>query len=184
MKIKEMIIEALKLQNGLRSRELIEYICSANPNVSPQGVYSALNVAMSRGDLVKDGHVYTLANREAYANGKHPAAVAIRPLPATEQKTNQLATFQQGRKSKQVMIVSSPQYYEDIVRIELLHEGGSFIVPMFGGITICTGPDIPKLSPDQESYRGVRSVRLTFRNGKCENINTNGSGHVTVAPME
>lgn len=181
--IKARITEALHLQNGLQAGEIIEYCNQCIDDLDTQYVYNTLHLCVQNGLLNKEGKRYFLANREAYANGNHKAVANIRPVPPVE-KTPVLANFQQNRKSKQVMIIASPIYYEDIVRVELLHAGGTFVVPMFGGITICIGPDIPKLSPDQESYRGVRSVRLTFRNGKTEVINTNESGHVTVAPTE
>lgn len=184
MNNRQIVLEALKLQDGLTSGEIIEYAQQDNPDIDKQPIYNILNYMVGKGELNKEGKRYKLVQRRVYTNGNNSGIKEIRPLPETITKTQVLAGYQQGRKSKQVMVVSSPQYYDDIVRIELIHAGGAFIVPLFGALTICTGPDIPKLAPEQESYRGVRSIRLTFRNGKVENLSTSEVGHVTIAPTQ
>lgn len=184
---KDKILEALRLQNGLTSGEIIEYLIQSDPALEKQRIYNAVNYLIGVGLLTKQGKRLYLANNKESSNGHTNGATNkpfnfTRPLPAPT-FAPQLAGYQQGRKGKQIMVVSSPQYFDNIVRLELINGNGAYTIPLFGALTICIGPDIPKLSPEQESYRGIRQIRLTFADGKSELIHTNESGHVTIAPV-
>lgn len=93
-----------------------------------------------------------------------------------------LAPFQQNRTPRQVMVYTSPVEYENVVSISLcFRDGGKFNLPVIGAWRICTGPETPKWSADQETQRGVRSIQLVFSNGRVENIDTNPSFPITIA---
>lgn len=181
--VPDRIKEALKLQDGLTSREVIEFLA----DIEPQQIYNALSYMVKHNQLTKTpdrrhylpgGAAKKLSHSKVtpYQNGHSNGHASVAD-------TVKLASYQQGRKGKQVMIISAPVYHDDVVKVELC--GNTVIpIPMFGGMTICTGPDIPKLSPDQETYRHLKEIRLHFRGGKVETIVLSESSVITIAPIQ
>lgn len=129
-------------------------------------------------------------------NGKFYLTESITPRPGTPTLALQnsahtlpekhpLPAFSKDRAGHTVLLYTSPSDYEHVARVEYNFGGDNwFRSPLVGDLRICLGPDVPKWSPAQEVNRGIYKIRLIALDGIAEEITTNPSYPITIAPGE
>lgn len=91
--------------------------------------------------------------------------------------------FYRDRPVRSVTLERTPILLENVFRVELKHLGEWFRLPIFGNLRICTGPDIPVWSTEQESYQHVTGIRITYSDGRREVHNLDVNAPITIAPF-
>lgn len=137
------------------------------------------SVGQSMRHLQEAGKVNPVGGgRFALVNGTAEIAQAN---PEAEKVT--LAPFQARRSGRTVSLEHSPLEISDVARVELKALGRYYPIPMFGDIRICIGKDIPKWSPDQETYDQINAIRVTTKDGRVTEMNHNVADPITIAPL-
>jgi hypothetical protein len=185
-----MVFDALQLQNGLSSRDIIDYIHEIDPSILDQNVYTTLHDAKKRGALQHEGRKYYLPTTETMQNVKLNGVKSIRPVPAAPSPSangngvTAIAPFKQKRTGKTLAIYTSPRIMEDVIALSLLINNQWYNVPMFGSLRMCIGHEIPEWSPDQESYYNVVNMRITFKNGQVQDERPALKDVITISSAE
>lgn len=95
-----------------------------------------------------------------YVSNQSPNGSAI-AATANEGQPVKLAEFQANRAKQTVTIYQSPMEIPDTVAVWVYYQAGQvFKVPLAGGLNVCTGPEIPKWSPEQETNYGIKMLRF------------------------
>jgi hypothetical protein len=196
-----MVMDALQLQNGLSSRDIIDYIHEIDPSILDQNVYTTLHDAKSKGKLQYVDKKYYLPNDHVAENVAHFKRTGmilggidkpkyIRPVPAAPSPSangngiTAIAPFKQKRTGKTLAIYTSPRIMEDVIALSLLINNQWYNVPMFGSLRMCIGHEIPEWSPDQESYYNVVNMRITFKNGQVQDERPALKDVITISSAE
>jgi hypothetical protein len=188
MSIRQMVFDALQLQNGLSSRDIIDYIHEIDSTILDQNVYTTLHDAKKRGALQHEGRKYYLPTTETMQNVKLNGVKSIRPVPAAPSPSangnglTTIAPFKQKRPGIRLGIYSSPRYFEEVVALSILIGEQWFPVPMFDNMRMCIGYEIPEWSPYQLEYRNVVNMRITFKNGQVQDERPALKDVITIAP--
>lgn len=168
---RELILMAIEAHgnDGATKEELIETLAGDLENVS-------MSVGKTLGNMLRD-EILEMARGRYYVKGT--------AKPSNAQSNNngrvEIAPFQAGRKGETVTVYSSPQIYQNIVRVEFHFENGHTVkMPFSTSLRICTGPEIPNWSPQQESNRGIKSIILVQKGGNSLNIPCNPQSHITI----
>lgn len=91
-----------------------------------------------------------------------------------------LPAIAKGRSGKHVSVYTSPIEENDIVQVQMCINNQWVKIPLFAGLKICTGPDIPNWSQDQETNQNVSTIRLVKSNGQYNDIQVARGYPVTV----
>ena len=152
-------------------------------NFSPSRIYAVIRELKDAGSIIQTGHgTYAiLAQSNEAAN---PARV-IAPKNGsstveTLKRKAELPEFMRGRHAVTIYVERSPEELENVVRLELCIAGTWLPLPIVADVRLCVGSEIPRYSPTQETYNGVRGFRVTYANGEQAEINHNPDEPVTI----
>jgi hypothetical protein len=106
----------------------------------------------------------------------------VQSNPTTEKAS--ISPFQSKRNPKAVSIQASPVEFDNAMRVQLCIQGTWVTIPIFGALRICTGPNIPKWSPEQEVNTGVSAIKVTMNTKEVFEISTYPEYPIMIAPVE
>lgn len=171
------ILEALDIvtTKGASKEELVSLIS----DMSMQQVAITLWRCM-QDDLVieKDDRFYL---KEHIAEDK--------PIPANKVQPYQngriaLPEIAKNRAMRTVSVYTSPTEETNIVQVQMCINNQWIKLPLVGNLRMCTGPDIPAWSKDQETNQNVSVIRLIRKNGEYTDIQVSRGYPVTIAYEE
>lgn len=183
-KVRELILEALYAlgENGGTREEIASLI----EKDFPKDVNIQMSVGRILGSFLHEGTVEVHGSlwRIADTTPKFNNGTAMEAA-AHEGERSPLSAYQQNRAANTVTLYHSPIEIEDVIRIRVRVENGSwFNVPIFGDVRICLGPGIPKWNAEQEVNRGIVEISVQRKNGDVMNYPCNPQDHITFAGSE
>jgi hypothetical protein len=123
----------------------------------------------------------------AQANGKAEPKPAASPPPQqpvlTQEGRTEIAPYLSKRPARTVSVQRTPLEITDVFRFEICQRGAWIRIPLFGSVRICTGPETPKWSPEQETYVGINAYRITLMDGRVQTVELRQDEPFTVAPL-
>lgn len=182
---RSIVLNAIQVNPGLTKVDLVILLENDLEGSVKRSIGQTV-AALERDNLVTEdrfGKLYLAEIQgETPKAAREPTNGAPRHLQETSGNRVLLSPFQSTRQERKITIYSSPIEIEDAVALELQYEGGArFRVPLGGASTkVCTGPDIPKWSPDQETVRGLVTVRVIRKSGDTVDIQVQPSDNITI----
>lgn len=93
-----------------------------------------------------------------------------------------LSRWRSQRKPVELTLEQDPVLLENVIKLELCLGGTTWIpVPLYTNTRVFIGEKMPRWTPEQEEYRSVSCIRVTFSNGEQHDFNHNLSHSVVVA---
>lgn len=171
------ITEALKAADGVVSHAALLLGCDPATVKGHISRYPAVRA------LVRDGR--GVRKPQANSNGRpvvSPEPTSNSAVAAVTSKQDIPAYYRQ-RSGRIVTIEQSPTELTNVFSLEMKINGRFMKLPLFGDMRVCVGHEVPRWTPDQEVIRDVSALRVTYTDGRTEEINVGVEHAVTVAPL-
>lgn len=172
MNIRSIIMDAVRSKGRMTMADIREVVNrSASTPQTKASVGQVVRHLIDAGKLHRDGEYIIPVNGQMIVQAN-----------SENEKKQLLAPFQSQRSAKVVTIEQSPIEIEDAARVQLNINEQWVTIPLFNSIRICTGPDVPRWNPAQETYYHVRAIRVITKSGKSSDMNLDPRNPLTIAP--